>query len=237
MASTIQDIELREITINPFKMHLSDAILATHLAKDAHIGSPEATRAVRAMLSRTAMAQAVFAFESAANCFAERIPRQKDFREKTEMWPALDKLDLFLLSVPGNPKLQRDDLKVKAMTELIKLRDRHVHPRLATYPVRRSETADISINIVMPDTSSVEIPPLGVAWSPEHATLAINIVLDFLRLFFQLTTIPEAGIRAILSDTVKCKDGLRATDVGNFNAALKLAPTIGVDVTFLLADS
>ena len=233
MASNFQGIEVHEITINPFKMHLSDAILAAHLAQDARIDSPKAAQAVRAMHCRTALASAVFAFESAANCFVDRLPRQRDFRDRTEMWPALDKFDLFLLSVPGDPKLPREDPKVKAMMELIKLRDRHVHPRLATYPVKKTETADISITIKAADNVTVDIPPLGFTWTTENAISAINVVLDFLRLFFQLTRIPDAGIRAIMSDIAKCKDGLRQMDVGNYDTVLKLGSTIGVDVAFL----
>jgi hypothetical protein len=108
MASHVHGMEVHEISINPFKMHLSDAILATHLAKEAQIGTPEAARAVRAMLCRTAVAQAVFAFESAANCFIERIPRSKDFRKNAEKWSALDKFDHYLLIVPGAPKVPRE---------------------------------------------------------------------------------------------------------------------------------
>ena len=67
--------------------------------------------------------------------------------------------------------------------------------------------------------------------------MAINVVLDFLRLFFELSTIPKAGIRAILSDTVKCKDGHRQVEIGHFDKVLKLAPSIGVDVGFLLSPS
>ena len=237
MASKVQGIEIHEITINPFKMHLGDAILATHLAKDAKIGAPAAASAVRAMLSRTAVAHAVFAFESAANCFIAQLPRSKDFREKADMWPAFDKFDLYLLTVPRTPKLPREDPKVKAMTHLIKLRDRHVHPRLGTYPVSRSETADISINIGAYGTEGLAIPPLAVTWSADHAVMAINVVLDFLRLFFKLSTVSNAGIRAILSDTVKCKDGLRQIDTGHFDKVLKLAPSIGADVGFLLNPS
>ena len=237
MASNIQGIEIHEITINPFKMHLGDAILATHLAKEAHLGLPDATSAMRAMLSRTAVAHAVFAFESAANCFLAKLPRSRDFRNNAEMWSAFDKFDLYLLTVSGTPKLPREDAKVKAMTDLIKLRDRHVHPRLGTYPVSRSETADISMKLVAPETQALAIPPLAIAWSSEHAVMAINVVLAFLRLFFELSTVPKPGIRAILSDTVKCKDGLRNIEIGHYDKVLKLASSIGVDIGFLLDPS
>ena len=110
-----------------------------------------------------------------------------------------------------------------------------VHPRLATYPVSPSDTAAISITINEPNTSTLEIPALAFTWTPDHAVLAINIVLDFLRLFFQLTRIPD--VCSILSDTVKCMDGVRLADIGNYNTALKLAPTIGVDVAFLRLNS
>ncbi|MEY2495606.1 MAG: hypothetical protein QOJ45_2098 [Verrucomicrobiota bacterium] len=232
MSSKAQGIEMHEISLNPFKMHLTDAILSVHLAKEAQLGSAGAAHAIRAMLCRTAVAHAVFALESSANCFVERLPRSKEFREKAEMWPALEKFDFYLLSVPGAPKLPQDDKRVKATKDLIKLRDRHVHPRIVTYPVSQSETADIRIQIKMPETQTLNIPPFG--WSIENAVTAINAVLDFLRLFSHITTIPAAGIRAILSDNMKCKDGTRVADTGHYNKILTVSRTIGVDVEFLL---
>jgi hypothetical protein len=232
MASHAHGIEMHEISLNPFKMHLTDAILSVHLAKEAQLGAAGPAKVIRAMLCRTAVAHAVFAFESAANCFVERVPRSKEFRENVEMWPALEKFDFYLMAVPGSPKLPQQDARVKAMKDLIKLRDRHVHPRIVTYPVSESETADLKIRINLPETQTLGIPPLG--WSAEHAVTAINAVLDFLRLFFKITTVPAAGIRAILSDNMKCKDGVRLADTGHYNKILTVARTIGVDVTFLL---
>jgi hypothetical protein len=120
------------------------------------------------------------------------------------------------------------------MIDLIKLRDRHVHPRIVTHPVSKTTTADISIKVELPKTYTLKMAPLGMAWSLNDAIEAINTVLHFLRLFFQLTTVSLKGIQNILSDNIKCKDGIRNADTGRYNDILKLAKTIGVDVSFLL---
>ncbi|MDQ6911942.1 MAG: hypothetical protein M3119_00240 [Verrucomicrobiota bacterium] len=223
----------QEISINPFKMHLNDAILAAHLAKNTAFGTPAEARAARVMLCRTAVAHAVFAFESAANCFLDRIPRGRAFRDKAEKWSALDKLDLYLLSVPAAPRLRRDDLRVKAMIDLIKIRDKHVHPRVVTHPVTATETADIKISIKLPPDPALNMVSLGMAWSVKDAILAINTVLEFLRMFIQLTRMSAAGVQAILSDVVKCDDGSRIADTGGYDPILVLGLGLEIDVGFL----
>jgi hypothetical protein len=234
MSSNVAGMQIHEISLNPFKMHLTDALLAIHLAKEAKIGAPEPARAIRSMLCRTGVSHAVFAFECAANCFLDQIPRTRDFREKAEQWPALDKFDLYLMSVPGAPKLPRDDVRVKAMVDLIKIRDKHVHPRIVTHPVSKSDTADILISLELPETQTLKLVPMGMAWTWKDGSLAINTVLDFLRLFIGLTKVSAMRVRAILSDVVKCKDGLREADTGRYDDLLKISTTIGVDVSFLL---
>ncbi len=229
MPSNKFGFEMRELVLNPFKMHLSDAIMAAHLAKHAE-SRPE----IKAMHSRTAVAHAVFALECAANCFLTLVPRNHHFRDKAELWTALDKFDLYLLSLPGNPKLPRGEPKLKAVQELFKIRDRHVHPRSMHLEVSEPSNPAAAFKVKWPDTVPIPMAPASFIWSHTDASTAINIVLDFLRFFLGVAGLTSSQVITNLSTLMVCEDGKRRADVGNFDKALKLASSIDVDVCFLL---
>lgn len=229
MPSRRFDMELRKIILNPFKMHLADAILATHLARHAK-SRPE----VQSMHCRTAIAHTMFALECAANCFVGLVPRNHHFRDKAEMWPVLDKLDLYLLSRPNSPKIPRDDPKVKAVRKLIEHRDRHVHPRNLEMAIEKPTNLEAAMKIKWPGVHSSGVAPASFIWSHKDASTAINTILDFLRLFMHLGSITSSQMRATLSTTIVCTDGNRLADVANFDQLLKLAPFIDVDLDFLI---
>lgn len=231
MPSTKFGMEMHKIILNPFKMHLSDAILATHLARHAD-GRPE----INTMLCRTAIAHAIFSLECAANCFLNRVPRNNHFRGKAEMWPILDKFDLYLLTRIRSPKLPRDDKQIKVIEELIKIRDRHVHPRNLTMEISESNNSSHSLKIKWPGDYCSGVAPASFMWSHTDASTAINAILDFLRLFMNLAHLTSSQVTAALTTTIVCTDGDRFADVANFDKILKLADSIDVNLDFLMKD-
>jgi hypothetical protein len=227
MPSTKLGFEMQELVINPFKMHLSDAILAVHLASEG-----TTIREVKAMLSRTAVAHAVFAIECAANCFLTRIPRNHRFRDQAEMWPAIDKFDLFLLSLPNCPQLPRDDKRLKHVRDLFRFRDRHVHSRTIHYSVYQPNT-DAHFGVKMPGNQFIPMQPVSFAWSEADGLTAIKAALAFLRLVVELSGLSSLEVEQTLNTFAECGDGRRAVDLGNFDKALTLATTLGIDLAFL----
>ncbi|MCK9589953.1 MAG: hypothetical protein M0Q93_11415 [Terrimicrobiaceae bacterium] len=132
----------------------------------------------------------MFALECAANCFIDLVPRNHHFREKAEQWPLLDKMDLYLLSRPNAPKIQRDSPKVKAVGELIAHRDKHVHPRKLEMEIDEPTNPKAAMKIKWPGVQFSGVAPASFIWTHKDASTAINTVLDFLRLFMTL-----AGLR------------------------------------------
>ena len=229
MPSDTPEYSMRHLVINPFKMHLSDAILATHLAKSA-----EGPEEVKSMHSRTAVAHAVFALECAANCFLALVPRNHQFRDKAEMWPILDKFDLYLLSLPHRPAIPRDHPTVTKLNHLIKVRDAHVHPKKMKMKVTESKLPGVSFKIDFQGVHSSGLSPAHFSWTHTDASKAISIVLDFLRLLMGLSGMSSNQLAFNLATLMECDDGCRETEFGNFNRLLNLSESIGVDVSFLL---
>lgn len=224
------DFEANEIVINPFSMHLSDAFLAAHLAEEhASTTQPE----IVTMLCRTAVAHAVFALEAAANSFVDRLPRNHRFRDQAEKWTTLDKFELWLLTAPGTPSLPKDSKIVKRLRALIKLRDRHVHPRASRFEMKESKTQGVQISMPWPSAHELEIPPVLIKLAPADAKTAIGIVIEFLRLFSQLSGLSSNQFRSHLMGHAVCPDGNREIDIGNFTRLLRLAPSLGLDIDFI----
>jgi len=226
------ECEADEVVVNPFSMHLSDAILAAHLADDnVSTARPE----VIAMLCRTAVAHAVFALEAAANSFIDRLPRNHRFRDQAEKWATIDKFELWLLTAPGAPSLPKDSKIVKRLRTLIKLRDRHVHPRASRFTIKESKTEGIQISIQWPTAHDLEIPPVLLGLTPANAATAIGVVIDFLRLFSELSGLSETQFRNHLMGHMVCRDGKREMDIGNFARILRLASSLGLNIDFMIS--
>ena len=221
--------DYQQIVVNPFSMHLSDAILATHLVKHAKSNS-----AVQSMHCRTAIAHSVFALECAANCFVNSVPRNHAFREKAELWNVFDKIDLYLLTITGSPKLPRDSDDIKAVTELIKIRDKHVHPRTTKHALLDPENPESAFKIKLPGNSASEIKPVAFLWDFDDSVIALTVVLNFLRLVVKIAGLNPPSVRLLLLSHAICADGKRGLDIGHFEKLIQLATTIDVDVAFLL---
>lgn len=230
--SNLEDpANMQELVVTPFTMHLSDAILAAHLVKFVE-SRPE----IKAMHCRTAVAHAVFALECAANCFIAQLPRNHSFRDQAEAWPLLEKFDLYLLSKPDSPRIPRDKPTVTSVVGLIKLRDKHVHPRSTHLPISSPENPGPSFKITWPWNHVSGIKPASFIWTFEDAVKAINIVLDFLRMILSLAQLSKGQLQMTLKSKIVYPEGSHECDLGNFNILLKVADSIGVDVKFLLND-
>ncbi len=163
------DFEMTEIVINPFSMHLSDSILAAHLAMENDGG---ARSEVLNMFCRTSIAHAVFALEAAANSFIDRLPRNHRFRDQAEKWPTIEKFELCLLTSPGSPSLPKDSKVVSSLRALMKMRDRHVHPRSFRMPLTESPNEGVHFQLKWPKDHPIDIPPFPLGLTPANAVIS-----------------------------------------------------------------
>lgn len=210
-------------------MHLSDAIMAAHIAQN----SPQIPDEMRAMLSRTAIASSVFALECAANDFIDRLPKDGHFRSKAELWPALDKFDLFLLSRPSQPKLPRGEEWVRTIAHIIKLRDHHVHPRSVKCKLQQPQSGQAAFAIEWPSNQIGPVHPISFGWTAKEAKSVIAALLNFLKHYFQLATLSPRDISNTLLSVLLCSDEDRAMDFGNFADLIRLAKELDLDISCL----
>lgn len=216
------------IKFNPFKLLLSDAIFATHLAEEnrGHIVG-------QTMLARSAVIHSVFVLECAANCCIADLPRSNRFRDRAEKWDALEKFDLHLLSLPHQPKLPRDHDVVTGAMSLFKQRHQYVHPRSKHYPVEM-ETREGKPFMTISSKEEAVIPPLPFLWTIETAKDVLTKVVAFLRLYFvELCRFDKQKIAFLLSSTTKTPEGEYISGTGEHEKLLGLALHLGLDIGFL----
>lgn len=225
------EFEMTEIVVNPFSMHLSDSILSAHLAME---NDSKARPEVITMFCRTSIAHAVFALEAAANSFIDKLPRNHRFRDQAEKWPMIEKFELCLLTSPGSPSLPKDNKIVTRLKALLKIRDRHVHPRSLRFPMKESPNEGVAFQLQWPGDHAINIPPVPFGLTPANAVTAIEVILDFLRLFLGLSGLTPAQTQMTLMGYVVCPDGNRQMDIGNFLKILNLAKSLSLDVSFFM---
>jgi len=185
------------------------------------------------MLARSSVVHSVFAVESAANSLLTKVPRNHHFRDKAELWPILDKIDLYLLARPGSPKIPRDEKIILDFSELIKFRDNHVHPRSARCKVEAPNSEHATFKIVWPGEYSSGLKPVSFIWDQEDAVRALQISTQFLRRVFDLASLTKPQVSAILWGHVVCSDGIRSSTVSHFEKILSLATSLDVDISFV----
>ena len=187
------------------------------------------------MLVRSSIIHTVFAFECAANACLSQLPRAHRFRDQAEKWDPLEKFDLFLLSLPSQPKLPRDNKAVRAMAALIKLRRRYVHSRSQRFPLRLGDDdGQPKITITLTGEHTGAIPPMPLAWDQSHPKQALSDMLSFFRLLFvDLCRYKKPQITMLLSTMLRSSDGYRVADPGRHGMLLKLAAGLELDIEFL----
>jgi hypothetical protein len=225
------EFEPKEWIHNPFIIIFADALMCAHLSED-----PKHPEPVRGMLVRTSIMHSVLAIECVANCVVAKIPRNHRFRVQAERWPALDKYDLYLLCFPHQRSIPRDNEHVKVLRELISLRDSYVHPRATNFPITRIGEQDGKPKM----TSTVEVKstpklaPMSFAWTTKDAKIVLKSLVEFFRLFFvELCGFKPDTVGIILSTVVKCSDGDRIADIGDYRKVLGLSKTLELEISFM----
>ena len=215
---------------NPFTSLLGVSLTFAHLATQPN-HHPE----IPAMLARSSILHAVFALECAANSCIAVLPKNHRLRAQAEKWEPLDKFDLFLLSLPHQPNLPRDDNIVRHVRELIKIRNDYVHPRTHHHPIqiKRDERPQPVISISIQGSPLLDIPSMPMTWTAEHAKRAIAAVLEFLRLYFvQVCRFTPPQITKTLFTMIKSPEGHRVVNTSKLDLH-KLGQSLGLDLSFL----
>jgi hypothetical protein len=215
---------------NPFTSLLGVALAFAHLAIQPN-HHPE----IPAMLARSSILHSVFALECAANSCMSILPKNHRLRAQAEKWEVLDKFDLFLLSLPHQPNLPRDNIAVRRVRELIKIRNDYVHPRTHHHPIeiKSGSSPQPVISISIQESPLLEIPTMPMTWTAEHANRAVAAVVEFLRFYFvDVCRFTQPQITKIISTMIKSPEGHRVANTSKLSLQ-KLGQSLGLDLSFL----
>jgi hypothetical protein len=149
-------------------------------------------RAARASITASCLSVECF-----ANCLVDSLETSTQLASEIEKMPALAKIDIFL-AFNSKTALDRGAAHVQGVSELIRIRNDHVHPKIVTSQAAMNPPEEEENQVIFP--FSVEAKFWPVLNIPKHSLLwdgdASKSTLKALSLFY----------RALLLDTLEASD-------------------------------
>ena len=185
---------------SPFLDLLADAAHGYRRAKN-EVDPYEINRA-----SRASIISSCLSIESLANCLLVSINVQSQLAQEIDKMPVLAKFDL-LLSLKGLEPLDRGAAAVQRISELVKLRNEYVHPKISTAPADLRPFEETESHFLVPfsvttDTwPSLKIPKYSLVWNSDAAANALKALASFYScvLVDKLKTSDEELVEILLS--------------------------------------
>lgn len=139
----------------------------------------EVSRAARASVIASCLS-----IECFANCLLEALEVQLQLANEIDKMPALAKIDLFL-SLKGIETLDRGAAAVQKVSELVKVRNDYVHPRVVTAPADLRPFEESESHFIVPFSvatafwPALNIPKQSLVWDGDAASKVLNAIASF----------------------------------------------------------
>ena len=179
---------------------LADAANGYHRAK-RESDSYEVSRAARASIVASCLSLECF-----ANCLLDALELQSKFAAEIDKLPALAKIDLYL-KLNGNEALDRGNAAVQQATDLMRIRNDYVHPKIMTTSaeLKAFEETDSHVTVPFGVTTAywpaIKIPKQSLVWDSNAAGKALKALASFysLVLIHKLEASAEDLLRILVS--------------------------------------
>lgn len=168
----------------PFVTLLADAIQLALLAEH----TPESH--MEHVFARSAIMNAVFSLEAAANLTLDNLSQivPSRLQDQIDRFPLIEKFEFFLFIRTGESTLDRGNLIVQYVRELIRLRNYYVHAKVKRYPAQVHELDEekktFKFEQEVEETQFLAIPKSLAKWNQEHAISAVKATVEFLNYYF-----------------------------------------------------
>jgi hypothetical protein len=139
--------------------------------------------------ARASVLAASLGIECAANCLLDSLSLSKLLLKDLDKLPPLSKIEA-CLRIKGADELDRGRAEVQQISELIKARNDHVHPKISTIPTEMGKPQDGGKDWIFPFNLEGEhwphlkIPKRSVFWSSESSASTLRALSQFLRYVF-----------------------------------------------------
>lgn len=156
--------------------------------------------------ARASIIASCLSIECFANCLLEAVEMQPQLGNEIDKMAALAKVDL-LLSLKGIETLDRGAAVVQKVSELVRIRNDYVHPKVIIAPadIRPFEESDshfvVPFNVTTTFWPALKIPKQSLVWDSEAAGNALKAIASFyaLVLIDKLKVSDEELARFLLS--------------------------------------
>lgn len=189
--------------------------------------------------ARASILAAALSVECAANCFLATFNMPKALLGELDRMTPLGKFDV-CLRLRSLPSIAHGTREVQLMTELVKVRNDHVHPRTTNIAAELSSPEDGETHWMLPFSMEGELWPLlkipkrPMFWSGASSESVLRAVTDFYRHIFEtLMAIGDDDLQRMLSSRLEIGEAHIALVFDEIRLELQGAKQWGVDLEFL----
>lgn len=163
------------------------------LLTDAIIQYREAARTDESFrmnrFARASILASALSVECVANCLLISLDTSRKLSDELDRMSPLSKIEVYL-KLTSKPSLDRGDLKVSKIADLINARNDFAHPKVKGIPAKMSLPQDAGKEWMFPFSidgvhhSQLSIPKVPLFWSAKNALEAMKAISEFYRYLF-----------------------------------------------------
>lgn len=139
--------------------------------------------------ARASILASALSVECVANCLLISLDTSRKLSDELDRMSPLSKIEVYL-KLKSKPALDRGNLKVSKIADLISARNDFVHPKVKGIPATMSLPQDAGKEWMFPFSidgvhhSQLSIPKVPLFWSAPNALEALMAISDFYRYLF-----------------------------------------------------
>lgn len=149
--------------------------------------------------ARASVLASSLSIECAANCLLDSLNLSKASLNDLDKLSPLSKIEACLL-IKNVAEFDRGKVEVQQISELIRARNDHVHPKISSIPTEMGKPQDAGKNWLFPmslegeNYPHLKIPKRPIFWSSESSATTLRAIAQFLRyVFIDLLRFKEDG--------------------------------------------
>lgn len=188
--------------------------------------------------ARASILASALSVECAANCLLAAVDVPKTLADEIDRMTPLGKIEV-CLRLRGLPPIERGSREVQLMSELVKIRNDHVHPRASNIPAGLGSPKDVDAHWMLPISlegelwPQLKIPKRPMFWSNESSRAVLKAITDFYRhLFLTLMESVDEDLQPMLSSRLEFGDVHILAEPDEVRRELEGAKEWGVDLDF-----
>lgn len=212
------------------------------LLADAILQHREASRTTEPFMmnrfARASILASALSVECAANCLLIELDTSKKLSDEFDRMNPLSKIEVYL-KLNSKPALDRGNVKVAKISDLINARNDFVHPKVKGLPATMSMPQDAGKEWMFPfkidgvHHTQLPIPKVPLFWSAENSLATLTAVADFFRyLFCTLLSADHEKMHSMLISRVEAGNVHIPAVYDEIRTIIQSMKDVGVDFSY-----